>query len=199
MMTHIKLFPLRSVVLPEGKMRLRIFEPRYKRMVTECLKNETGFGVCLISASAGAIPSNVSSIGTYVSIVDFESLEDGMLGVTVSGIRKFQIHHVESEEDGLRQAQVSWIESWPPTDLSDEDQFLGERLQHVYEKFPQIGDLYLHRFFDDATWVSQRWLEVLPLECHHFEHLVTQQDCSATLSFLGEAFRSDDVDNATRH
>ncbi len=55
------------------------------------------------------------------------------------------------------------------------------------------------RFFDDATWVSQRWLEVLPLECHHFEHLVTQQDCSATLSFLGEAFRDDELENETRH
>ncbi|SEG55717.1 LON peptidase substrate-binding domain-containing protein [Vibrio hangzhouensis] len=198
-MSRIMLFPLRSVVLPEGKMRLRIFEPRYKRMVTECLKNESGFGVCLISGEAGAVPNNVSSVGTFVSIVDFETLEDGMLGITVSGIRKFHILHVDADTDGLRNAEVAWMESWPPSEFSDEEQFLGERLQDVYKKFPQIGDLYQHRFFDDASWVAQRWLEVLPLDCNHFEHLISQDDCSTTLAFLEEAFRADDASRETRH
>ncbi|MGR5284814.1 LON peptidase substrate-binding domain-containing protein [Vibrio maritimus] len=198
-MSQIMLFPLRSVVLPEGKMRLRIFEPRYKRMVTECLKNETGFGVCLISGDASTIPKNVSEIGTFVSIVDFETLDDGMLGITVSGIKKFRVTDVEAYDDGLRFASVNWLEGWATEELSDENQFLGERLQDVYKKFPQIGDLYLHRFFDDAAWVSQRWLEVLPLECNHFEHLVTQPDCSTAVSFLTEAFKSGDIQEETRH
>jgi Lon protease-like protein len=193
------LFPLRSVVLPEGKMRLRIFEPRYKRMVTECLKGESGFGVCLISGDASAIPKNVSEIGTFVSIVDFETLDDGMLGITVSGIKKFRVVDVGADDDGLRHASVKWLEGWATEELSDENQFLGERLQDVYKKFPQIGDLYLHRFFDDAAWVSQRWLEVLPLECHHFEHLVTQPDCSTAVNFLTEAFKSGDIQEETRH
>ncbi|GAL33058.1 hypothetical protein JCM19240_6490 [Vibrio maritimus] len=198
-MSQIMLFPLRSVVLPEGKMRLRIFEPRYKRMVTECLKNETGFGVCLISGDSSSVPNNVSEIGTFVSIVDFETLDDGMLGITVSGIKKFRVMDVRADDDGLRSASVKWLEGWATEELSDENQFLGERLQDVYKKFPQIGDLYLHRFFDDASWVSQRWLEVLPLECHHFEHLVTQPDCSTAVNFLAEAFKSGDIQEETRH
>lgn len=198
-MKQIMLFPLRSVVLPEGKMRLRIFEPRYKRMVTECLKRESGFGVCLISSDAGAVPKNVSAVGTFVSIVDFETLDDGMLGITVSGIKKFRVKHVEADDDGLRQATVDWLEGWDTAELSDENQFLGERLQDVYKKFPQIGELYLHRFFDDAAWVSQRWLEVLPLDCNHFEHLVTQPDCSVAVDFLTQAFKAGDIEEETRH
>jgi Lon protease-like protein len=193
------LFPLRSVVLPEGKMRLRIFEPRYKRMVTECLRNETGFGVCLISDDASVAPKNVSKIGTFVSIVDFETLDDGMLGITVSGIKKFRISDIGADDDGLRSASVEWVEGWATEELNDENQFLGERLQDVYKKFPQIGELYLHRFFDDASWVSQRWLEVLPLECHHFEHLVTQPDCRSAVDFLTQAFNSGDIQEETRH
>ncbi|GMQ47335.1 LON peptidase substrate-binding domain-containing protein [Vibrio sp. 10N] len=198
-MSQIMLFPLRSVVLPEGKMRLRIFEPRYKRMVTECLKRETGFGVCLISSKNNAAPKNVSEVGTFVSIVDFETLEDGMLGITVSGIKKFRITDVGADDDGLRHASVVWLDDWATAELGDENQFLGERLQDVYNKFPQIGDLYLHRFFDDAAWVSQRWLEVLPLDCHHFEHLVTQPDCSSAVNFLADAFKSGDIQEETRH
>ncbi len=179
-------------------MRLRIFEPRYKRMVSECLKSETGFGVCLISGESGA-PKNVSSVGTFVSIVDFETLDDGMLGVTVSGIKKFNVLDVDADNDGLRFANVDWLEGWSTAELSDENQFLGERLQDVYKKFPQIGDLYLHKFFDDASWVCQRWLEVLPLDCHHFEHLVTQSDCTVAIDFLAEAFKSGDIREETRH
>lgn len=50
-MKEVMLFPLTSVVLPEGKMNLRIFEPRYKRMVKECsLQN---VGRCLPSRKRG--------------------------------------------------------------------------------------------------------------------------------------------------
>lgn len=45
-MEEIMLFPLSSVVLPEGKMKLRIFEPRYQRMVAQCSKTGSGFGLC---------------------------------------------------------------------------------------------------------------------------------------------------------
>ena len=45
---QIPLFPLNVVLFPEGELKLRIFEPRYIDMVSDCLRNDTGFGVCLI-------------------------------------------------------------------------------------------------------------------------------------------------------
>ena len=44
----IPLFPLNVVLFPEGELKLRIFEPRYIDMVSDCLRNNIGFGVCLI-------------------------------------------------------------------------------------------------------------------------------------------------------
>ncbi|MCL9773175.1 LON peptidase substrate-binding domain-containing protein [Vibrio methylphosphonaticus] len=186
-MSQIMLFPLGSIVLPEGKMKLRIFEPRYKRMVTQCLKESAGFGMCLIDESAGSAPSNVTQIGTFVSIVDFEVLEGGLLGITVSGIKRFLINNVVSEHDGLRVADVDWLPSWQPLTLSKHQAFIGERLQEVYNAFPTLESLYLHCFYDDATWVSQRWLEVLPVSCHEFEQLVAQPNCEAMLSYIEKA------------
>ena len=45
---QIPLFPLNVVLFPEGELKLRIFEPRYIDMVSDCLRNDTGFGVCFI-------------------------------------------------------------------------------------------------------------------------------------------------------
>ena len=45
---QIPLFPLNVVLFPEGELKLRIFEPRYIHMVSDCLRNDTGVGVCFI-------------------------------------------------------------------------------------------------------------------------------------------------------
>ncbi|WP_438876789.1 hypothetical protein, partial [Bacillus cereus group sp. Bc247] len=84
---------------------------------------------------------------------------DGLLGVTVVGIKRFFIEQVRSESDGLRKATVRWLTNWPTTPLSDHHLLLSEQLQQIYQQFPQVGQLYSHRFFDDASWVAQRWLE----------------------------------------
>ncbi len=89
-MEEIMLFPLSSVVLPEGKMKLRIFEPRYQRMVAQCSKTGSGFGLCLFDSKSNKNANELSEFGTLVKIVDFETLSDGLLGITVVGIRRLR-------------------------------------------------------------------------------------------------------------
>ncbi|EEW05312.1 conserved hypothetical protein [Vibrio mimicus VM603] len=178
------LFPLSSVVLPEGKMKLRIFEPRYQRMVAQCSKTGRGFGLCLFESKSNKNASELSEFGTLVKIVDFETLSDGLLGITVVGMRRFEILKVRVEYDGLRIATVQWLPDWPSHELLDRERFLGEQLQEVYRQFPQIGELHSLCFFDDASWVCQRWLELLPLTNAQFDVLVGQRDHHAALSFL---------------
>ncbi|OBT06560.1 ATP-dependent protease [Vibrio sp. UCD-FRSSP16_10] len=186
-MSVIKLFPLSSVVLPEGRMNIRIFEPRYKRMISESCKAGLEFGVSLIgdcnSASAGCI----SNVGTMAKIIDFDQLSDGFLGVTIVGTHRFKINRIWSEFDGLRCAEIEYLSNWNSKQLSDKDLFISSQLQRVYQRFPEIKDLYSHCFFDDAAWVSQRWLELLPLEQVQFEHLISQGDCEEAVRFLCQA------------
>lgn len=45
------MFPLESVLLPDGELPLHVFEPRYRALVADCLAGpEPRFGVVLISA-----------------------------------------------------------------------------------------------------------------------------------------------------
>ncbi len=190
-MNEIMLFPLTSVVLPEGKMNLRIFEPRYIRMVKECSSQNIGFGVCLVGNEGDQREvANVSSVGTVVRIVDFETLSDGLLGITVVGERRFKVKRVRADVDGLRHAEVEWMENWSvPSGLFRFNQ-LSQQLDHVYEEFPQLGSLYTHRFYDDPIWVIQRWLELLPLNCGLFEKLAGADDCLPAFKFLSHALES---------
>ncbi|ENQ8701263.1 LON peptidase substrate-binding domain-containing protein [Vibrio harveyi] len=187
-MKEVMLFPLTSVVLPEGKMNLRIFEPRYQRMVKECSVQNVGFGVCLVgSGEDPKAVGSVSSIGTLVTIVDFETLSDGLLGITVVGEKRFTVTRVRADSDGLRHAEVEWIENWCEPTPTPNFLYLSKQLDHIYEQFPQVGRLYQHRFYDDASWVTQRWLELLPLDSALFEKLVGAKDCLPALEFLNQA------------
>ncbi|MCK5724108.1 MAG: LON peptidase substrate-binding domain-containing protein, partial [Gammaproteobacteria bacterium] len=45
---NIPLFPLDAVLFPGGVLPLRIFEPRYLDMISDCMKSESRIGVVLI-------------------------------------------------------------------------------------------------------------------------------------------------------
>ncbi len=190
-MSEVMLFPLTSVVLPEGKMNLRIFEPRYIRMVKECSSKNIGFGVCLVGSEGDQREvGNVSSVGTLVRIVDFETLSDGLLGITVVGEKRFNVKRVRADADGLRHAEVEWMENWAVPTERHSFEYISQQLAHVYEEFPQLGTLYSHRFYDDPSWVAQRWLELLPLDCSLFETLAGADDCLPALKFLYQALEA---------
>ena len=105
------MFPLKSIVLPGGLFPLRIFERRYINMVKNCLKNETGFCITLVRAeSDNGYITNVYNYGCYVKIVDWNQLEDGLLGITVEGIKKIHVLECNLNEDNLLQGSIEDIE-----------------------------------------------------------------------------------------
>lgn len=181
-MSEVMLFPLSSVVLPEGKMRLRIFEPRYKRLVSQAMQSDGTFGICLFDGDNNG--RELSIVGTLVKIVDFELLDDGLLGISITGLSKFKICSIRVEHDGLRFARIETLPSWSAEQLGVNDAPVTRELVRVYHKFPDLGDLYEQRFFDDASWVSQRWLELLPVTNQQFDELTLQANCRAALSYI---------------
>jgi len=90
----IPIFPLDLVLFPNQDLPLRIFEPRYKQMIDDCMLGEKEFGVCLGHDSATL--SNWQApydIGTLAKIVDCKDVDStsGHLFVNVRGRRKFRI------------------------------------------------------------------------------------------------------------
>jgi uncharacterized protein len=184
--THasIPLFPLHTVLFPGGPLRLRIFEPRYLDMVSRCMREDSGFGVALIVAGqeAGGAAQTVET-GTLARIVDFEQLDDGLLGITARGGQRFRIVHVHRESDGLNVCQVEWREDEVRAEVPPQHAVLVELLRSAIE---QIGPAYgeLTPAYEDATWVGMRLAEILPLAPIERQELLELNDGPERLHWL---------------
>lgn len=161
---QIPLFPLSSVVLPDGLMPLRLFERRYIDMVKDCFRNNTGFGICLIEHGREAgVPSEPYPIGTTVSIVDFDQGADGLLQITVRGDREFRVLTYASSDTGLLIGEVEFLPEKGPTQMQPEDELLAKKLELILS-YLETDTRFEESHLDDADWVCHRLLEVLPLQ-----------------------------------
>ncbi|RUO62257.1 LON peptidase substrate-binding domain-containing protein [Pseudidiomarina insulisalsae] len=186
-MTNIPLFPLSGHVLPGGTMRLRIFEPRYLRMVREvCAQGEAGrIGMCMFNEQ-GSVEANthIHPIATLARVIDFEQRDDGLLGITVEGVSTCEVKDVRVEKDGLRLGEVAVIDHWQTSSLPEDYAHLAERLHQVYQEYPELGECPQDEYLQRADWVCQRWLELLPLNAEVKQDLLRERDCQRALEYL---------------
>jgi len=164
---ELAIFPLTVNVLPGGYLPLQIFESRYLDMVKKCMTRETGFCVVLLRGSMNQISSSKlpdhSPIGTYVEIVDFNQLENGLLGITVQGQCRIQILDRRKQEDGLIIADI--IEQTEVEEsISLEPQYENIwRILKDISKHPEIKKLELEIDFDNSSSVAYNLASLLPL------------------------------------
>ena len=86
------MFPLESVLFPGQTLPLRIFEERYKRLVTESLASSGMFGIVLIEKGREVGGGDVrSSTGCSAEIINHQQLEDGTISLTVAGRHRIKI------------------------------------------------------------------------------------------------------------
>ncbi|MCV0372948.1 MAG: LON peptidase substrate-binding domain-containing protein [Nitrosarchaeum sp.] len=93
----IPIFPLDLVLFPRQELPLRIFEPRYKQLIDDCMLGDGQFGVCLIDQNNSVNGWNApKSIGTIAKITKCEDIGlDGLqLHIETVGRNKFQINKI---------------------------------------------------------------------------------------------------------
>lgn len=194
---QVPLFPLSGHVLPGGTMRLRIFEPRYIRMVKEaCAQTPTGYiGMCMFDEN-GDVASNthIHPIGTLATVVDFETMPDGLLGITVAGQQLFTIESIATAVDGLRMGSVVPFPAWPEKRLESSYKELAEQLEIVFQRYPELGPAPTAAQLNCANWVAQRWLEILPMRSQIKQNLLNEASCEPALHYLRELVRANDDD-----
>ncbi|MBB1316834.1 LON peptidase substrate-binding domain-containing protein [Shewanella sp. SR43-4] len=190
---NIPLFPLPVCLLPQGYTQLRIFELRYKRLVSESLKSGIGFGLCMLADDK----KTILPIGTLTQIIDFETLDDGLLGISVQGKQTFTINHISVDDDGLKRGDVSLIDSWPSDIIEQQiepaqsnkinrkkDKILSQTLKQILQQYPQHLAHYSEESFNDMSWVCQRWLEIIPLSSKQKYQCINSHDHQLAKSFL---------------
>lgn len=160
---EISIFPLNTVLFPGGALPLRIFEPRYTDMISQCMRTNTGFGVCLIrEGKEVGRAAEFHEVGTLARIVDFHMQRDGILGVTVNGEARFRVLNYDIAKDQLITAEVEYFNNEPKLPVPSEYQELIRMYEtHVPESKSVIQKPAEIR--DDASWLGFRLAETLPL------------------------------------
>ncbi len=183
----LPLFPLHAVLVPGARLQLRIFEPRYLDLVRQCGRDASGFGVCLIvdGRETGEAPSPVA-FGTEARIVDFTTLPDGLLGITVQGARRFHVERTRVRDNGLIVADVAWLDEPAPIPLAIEHDLLATLLRRLVEHMDGEHARADATDYADAGWVSWRLAELLPIGLADRQMLLQESDPELRLQRLLE-------------
>jgi ATP-dependent Lon protease len=88
----VALFPLDVVLFPGTLLPLHIFEPRYRRMLADCLSAESRFG--LVGPGREAEAPDPGAVGCLAEIRASEQLPDGRSNILVVGGPRFVVQHV---------------------------------------------------------------------------------------------------------
>tara|TARA_B100000953_G_scaffold202991_1_gene167270 strand:- start:6051 stop:6641 length:591 start_codon:yes stop_codon:yes gene_type:complete len=189
----ISLFPLNVVLFPEGELKLRIFEPRYVDMVSSCLRNNRGFGVCLTQESKimGKF-ADFFSMGTYAKIIDWDQMEDGFLGIVVKGEKRFRVHSHKSSKNNLCIGDVEWLsddDNPMPVSYQNFSDLLREIVVHYKLPIGKMTDR-----FDEANWVSERLAELLPFDLPVKQEILEMNSASHRFEYMEDLLKKIDSD-----
>ena len=110
--TTLPIFPLPGVLLlPHGRLPLRIFEPRYLAMTRDALAGERLIGMVQPNdpAVSDANPP-VYPIGCAGRITSFTETDDGLFLITLTGISRFRIREELPLLEGYRRVVPEWTD-----------------------------------------------------------------------------------------
>lgn len=186
---RIPIFPLQTVLYPGMLLPLRIFEVRYMDMAKACLRDSTPFGVALIrEGQEVGTPAVPEAIGCVARIADCDMEELGILKIRAQGTERYRMVSSEVTKQGLILGEIEMIPAEAPAPdaqgLADCEMFLRKVVAGIGEaRF--LSPLR----FDDASWVSFRLAEILPLRNDVKQKLLELTDAGLRLAVLHRFLR----------
>ena len=114
-LSSLPLFPLASVLFPDGVLALRVFEVRYLDMVRKCHQTGAPFGVVSLTQGsevrrAGAPDEQFHDVGTLAVIEQLASPQPGLITLVCKGTERFRITQRNHLVHGLWIASVSQLD-----------------------------------------------------------------------------------------
>ncbi|MDN3702639.1 LON peptidase substrate-binding domain-containing protein [Vibrio artabrorum] len=155
---ELAVFPLPIFLLPGGRQRLRIFEPKYLAMVANAAQGE-GF---ILATQHNTRSEQLSDWGTKVSIVDFNMADDHILEIDVEGQELVQLHSSYRSQDGLIKSSFSAQPHWPQLHYKVPKVFAAFLVQ-LFRDHDAIRKLYPTPNFENSQWICARLLEMMPI------------------------------------
>ena len=168
----LPLFPLDVVLCPNGFIPLRIFEARYLDMVKNCLRNNSSFAIVASLPDAASKKQHnlpFEEIGTLVEIVDADVTTVGLMSIRCVGHHRIKVNSYTQQADGLLIGEVVDIANDAVLPVPEDLEMTSRSLKRFVESLPSLNispnDVpFVKPYkFDDASWVSYRWLELMDL------------------------------------
>ena len=186
----LPLFPLHTVLFPEGLLPLKVFEQRYVEMTKACLRDERPFGVCLIvdgdevARGDGSVPE-IATVGTLARITDVDMPQMGILHVATQGGARFEVRARRVDAQGLLLADVAMIGDEPRHALAEAYAPLARLLELIATRLGP-GNFPSATRYDDASWVGHRLAELLPLPLSIKQRMLEVSDANVRLAALAQ-------------
>lgn len=180
----LPLFPLNTLLFPQGYLPLRIFEARYLDMVSYCLRENAEFGVLLVEGQGE--DAVMHRVGTTARIIDFNQQDDGLLGIVAEGVDKFRLDELSEQADGLLLGDITRLpaelDAAMPAEFLSLSTLLGNILNDLGEPFNTMNAQ-----LDSTAWVAGRLTELLPLSLPVKQELLELDDPLVRLFHLRDA------------
>lgn len=176
------IFELSVFLLPQGRARLNIFEPRYLHMVSVAAK-ANGFAIVL-----NEFIGQPKMIGSWVDIIDFNTSEQGVLVIDVKckALVSFTSIYTYKDERNLLWASYTPLDHWPALAHNPLTKIFSQLLDTLFHQYESLSGIYHQEFIDTPNWVMSRWLELLPLETKDKMLFFEQHSDEKAQIFLGD-------------
>lgn len=139
---EMPLFPLGTVLFPGMVLPLHIFEPRYKQMIGECIRDNEPFGVVLIKeGNEVGKAASPYTIGTSAYVTHCHKFEDGRMNIQTVGYQRFKVHDLHNNKPYI----VGLVEDMP---LGEAD---PDTLNELVSQFRPKFQTYLDSLIDAAN------------------------------------------------
>ena len=203
---RVALFPLSTVLFPQGVLPLRVFEARYLDMVRDCMREGTLFGVCLITDSRASDVSRTTAladVGCLARIDAWDMKQLGLLHIRAVGQDRFRLRGTEMQADGLVVGDVELIDPDDDAPVPPEHRPCVELLSRILDDLraqfderrisgdaPDQDDALAQFPFaepfhmESSAWVSNRLCEVLPVPLKAKQRLMELTDAPTRLQIV---------------
>jgi len=205
---EIPLFPLGTVLFPDGVIALKIFEARYLDMIKQCFREKSEFGVVSVIENSAINKEEASlsfsKIGTLAQIEDFDPVQPALYMTKSFGTQRFKLLNSRQVANGLWIGEVELIQNDPLIPIPQEHQNVAELLDEIISVIQSedlLGEAPFKRPFkvDDCGWVSNRLAELLPISLAQKNHLLAQTNPRIRLDLITEIIDDDDLRNLMMH
>ena len=127
---RLPIFPLSVVLFPGTPLPLHIFEPRYRRMLSDCLEGDRRFGITPAGRDEG-LP-DPGTVGCVAEIRVNQELPDGRANIVVLGAERFVLTRAMEDAAPYFVAMVQPFDEEPGSEPPGET---AARLREVFTAY----------------------------------------------------------------